>query len=121
MVSFFSEVSQRYTERPCTKGEHTYNVRGDNYLVTTLERVEPSFFFGGGGGGNSAISVLPVLAGRVEDHPGTDTSGNRGRSQNQTCLFVPALLKIKSSCLARFSANCLSLISRSSHLLYTRQ
>ena len=78
MVSFFSEVSQRYTERPCTKGEHTYN-------VTTLERVEPFFFLegGGGGGGDSAISVLPVLAGRVEDHPGTDTSGNRGRSRTR--------------------------------------
>ena len=57
MVSFFSEVSQRYTERPCSKGEHTYNVRGDNYLVTTLERVEPFFFFfwGGGGGGKEGF------------------------------------------------------------------
>ena len=85
MVSFFSEVLQRYTERPCTKGDHTYN-------VTSLERVEPFFFFfffffffgwGGGGGGDSAISVLPVLAGRMEDHAGTDTSGNRGRSRTR--------------------------------------
>ena len=63
MVSFFSEVSQRYTERPCTKGEHTYNVRGggggggDNYSVTTLERVKPSFWGGAGGGGGNRRSV----------------------------------------------------------------
>ena len=61
---------------------------GDNYLVTTLERVVAPkgavFFFGGGEvGWNLAISVLPLLVGRVEDHPGTDTSGNRGRSRTR--------------------------------------
>ena len=34
-------------------------------------------------GWNLAISVLPLLVGRVEDHPGTDTSGDRGRSRTR--------------------------------------
>ena len=51
---------------------------GDNYLVTTLERVvapKGAVYLGGGGGGveNSVIRVLPFLARRVEDHQGTDT------------------------------------------------
>ena len=60
MVSFFSEVSQRYTERPCTKGEHTYNVRGENYLVTTFRTCGALcfFFFFWGGGIRRSASCL---------------------------------------------------------------
>ena len=62
------------------KGHHSYNVSGDNYLVTTLEGVvapKGAVFLGWG------FSALPVLVGCVEDHPGTDAWGNRGRSRTR--------------------------------------
>ena len=65
---------------------------GDNYLVTTLVhvRVVAVFFFVvvffWGGEGGLAISVLADVACRMEDCPGTDTSGNQGRGRTRRYL-----------------------------------